>query len=152
MSARDPRLVGYLQRALRAEITAITLYLSQAHEALEWGLPELHARLLQDARDELEHERRIVAHLVHEGIAVRALDLPPLRRARSPEELAALSRTFEAEVVELYDDAAEYCRRFGHREAAELFEALLDDERQHLASVVELGGAIRAQSGGGSRG
>ncbi|ACU53096.1 Ferritin Dps family protein [Acidimicrobium ferrooxidans DSM 10331] len=149
---QDHRLAGFVVRALRAEIIAVEHYLAQASLVELWGYPALADRFSNDARDELDHQHRILRHAVSVGIAPRAIDLPPLRFGRSVEELVMMDRAFELDVVRLYGEAVDYCGRMGPASSLELFAGLYGEEVEHLASIDALIVEIRSERRGRDRG
>lgn len=146
---QDHRLTGFVMRALRAEIIAVEHYLAQASLVELWGYRTLADRFVDDARDELDHQHRIIRHAVSVGVAPRAIDLPPLRFGRTVEELVMMDRAFELDVVRLYEEAVGYCERMGFAASRELFAGLYEEEVEHLASIDALIGELRSGSGSG---
>ena len=128
----DPRLSGYLTRALSHELAAVQQYLMQAKLAGLWGMPELSARLHQDAGEELGHVGQIMQRMLVMGVPAPAIQLPPARPGRNVEEMLHIDRALEIEVIRLYEDAARYCARMRDSETQTMFDSLRQDELGHL--------------------
>ncbi len=133
----DPRLSGYLQRALDHEMAALQLYLSQATLCEMWGLGDVAAQMRKEATEELEHAERLTRFMLARGMAPRGTRLPPVRLGRSLEDMLHIDHEVEAEAIRLYDEAARYARRARDMQAFELFAGLLREEEEHLASIVQ---------------
>ena len=131
----DPRLSGYLSRALSHEMAAVQQYLLQAKLAGMWGLSTQSARLRLDAGEELVHAERLMERMLILGIPCNATQLPPVRPGRTLEEMLQIDRLLEIDIVRLYEEAAHYCGRCQDRETQALMQALLEDELGHLKDL-----------------
>ena len=132
----DPRISGYLSRALSHEMGAVQQYLMQAKLAGLWGgMPELSARLHKDAGEELGHVGQIMQRMLELGISCNATQLAPVRPGRSVEEMLLIDREIEVEAIRLYEEASHYCARVRDNETQLLFDRLLQDELGHLQDI-----------------
>ena len=131
----DPRLSGYLTRALSHELAAVQQYLMQAKLAGLWGMADMSARLREDVNEELVHAERLMERMLVLGIPSNATQLPAVRTGRSVEEMLQIDRELEIEAVRLYEDAAHYCARIRDSETQALFADILQDELGHLGDL-----------------
>ena len=131
----DPRIVGYLNRAVAHELSAVQQYLAQARLTAMWGMTDVSDGLRRDAQEELDHADRFMTRMFHYGVTPNGSQLAPVRLGRSMGELLARSRELEMEAVRLYDEAAVYCRRVGAVDDAALFESILKDELEHVREI-----------------
>ncbi|ARU30771.1 bacterioferritin [Sulfuriferula sp. AH1] len=131
----DPRLSGYLSRALSHELGAVQQYLMQAKLAGLWGMTDLSARLRTDVNEELVHAERLMARMLVLGIPSNATQLPPARTGRSVEEMLQIDRMLEIEAIRLYEEAAHYCARIRDSETQALLADILQDELGHLGEL-----------------
>lgn len=131
----DPRLTGYLTRALGHELAAVQQYLLQATLAGLWGLSTISARLREDVNEELVHAERLMERMLVLGIPSNGIQLPPIRPGRTLEEMVLIDRDLEIEAVRLYEEAAHYCARMRDGETQTLFGGLLQDEIGHLREL-----------------
>ena len=67
-SRTDPRILGYLGRALSLELSAVQLYSTQARLVTTWGLDQAAARLGAETREETGHVERIIARRSVSGL------------------------------------------------------------------------------------
>ncbi|WP_018864192.1 MULTISPECIES: ferritin-like domain-containing protein [Thioalkalivibrio] len=139
----DPRIVGYLNRAVAHELSAVQQYLAQARLTAMWGMRDVSECLRRDAQEELDHADRFMTRMFHHGVAPNGSQLAPVRLGRSMAELLERNRELEMEAVRLYDEAAVYCRRVGAAGDAELFESILEDELEHVREIDAQDAAVR---------
>ena len=136
--AMDPRLIGYLTRALGHEMAAVQQYMAQSKLCGLWNMAEHCAHFRQDVIEELGHVESLMDALLKLGVTPHATQLPPVRLGRTMDEMIEIDRVLEVEAVRLYEEAAAYCARvrdFGHHG---LFTQILRDELQHLEELDKL--------------
>ena len=141
--AMDPRLLGYLNRALGHEMAAVQQYMAQSKLCGLWGMAEHCSHFRQDVIEELGHVESLMEALLKLGVTPHATQLPPVRLGRTLEEMIAIDRVLEVEAVRLYEEAAAYCTRvrdFGHHA---LFVQILRDELQHLDELDKMNSTHR---------
>ncbi|MCK8515638.1 bacterioferritin [Methylonatrum kenyense] len=131
----DPRIIGYLSRAVAHELSAVQHYLSQARLTAFWGMEAFSRELRQEADEELVHADRFITRLLQYGVSPKGGSLSPARLGRSQSELLLQNIELERDAVRLYEEAADYCRRRGALADAELFEAVRDEELDHLRGM-----------------
>ncbi|MDA8416883.1 MAG: ferritin-like domain-containing protein [Betaproteobacteria bacterium] len=136
--ATDPRLVGYLMRALAHEMAAVQQYLAQASLATMWQMHDHGQRFRRDAEEELNHAQQLIEHLLVLGIPANGVSLPPIRLGRTLEEMLLIDRGLEIEAIRLYEEAAHYSVRVRNPELQVLFTGLLQDEWGHLNDLDRL--------------
>jgi bacterioferritin len=131
----DPKVLGYLGRALSLEFSAVQLYSTQARLVAAWGLDQPAQRLRDEAREEMEHVDRIIARMLSLGVAPNASQLRPVSLGDSLAALLRYDLVFENELVKLYGDAARHSARCGDQDSRLFFEALYNEERAHGAEL-----------------
>lgn len=131
----DPRLSGYLSRALSHEMAAVQQYLLQAKLVGLWGLAGQSSRFREDVDEELVHAERLMERMLILGIPCNATQLPPIRPGRTLEEMLHIDRDIEIDAIRLYEEAAAYCERRRDGETLQLMRSILDDELVHLQEL-----------------
>lgn len=131
----DPKLIGYLQRALSHEMTAVQLYLTQATLCELWGLQEAAASFEKESVEELEHAKRLTQYLLSLGIVPNGAQLAAVRTSRTLRDMLVADWHLEADAIRLYTEASLYCARIRNEHGHQLFDGLLQEERQHLESL-----------------
>lgn len=141
--ATDPRLLGYLNRALGHEMAAVQQYMAQSKLCDLWNMTEYCSHFRQDVIEELGHVESLMGALLKQGVVPNGAQLPPVRLGRSLEEMFAIDRVLEVEAVRLYEEAAAYCTRVRDFAHHALFTQILRDEMQHLDELDKMGSAHR---------
>ena len=95
----DPRLSGYLSRALSHEMAAVQQYLLQAKLVGMWGMAAQSAKFRTDVSEELTHAERLMERMLILGIPCNGTQLPPARPGRSLEEMLHIDRELEVEAI-----------------------------------------------------
>ena len=135
---RDPRLSGYLTRALSHEMAAVQQYLMQAKLVGLWGMDEMSTCMRKDVQEELVHAERLMERMLVLGIPCNATQLTPVRTGRSVEEMWQINRELEMDAIRLYEEGSHYCARIRDSETQALFEDILQEEVGHLRELERL--------------
>ncbi|HKJ70271.1 MAG TPA: ferritin-like domain-containing protein [Gammaproteobacteria bacterium] len=150
MRNSDPRVPGYLGRALSFELSAVQQYLTHARLAAGWGLSGAADRLRQEAQEEMGHADRIVARMLALGVAPNASFLRPVEAGQDLAALLHADWKLEAEIVSLYEQAHEHCARARDSDGQAFFAELLREEQEHAQELEswlsDLSGQAKAKS------
>lgn len=141
----DPRLLGYLNRALGHELAAVQQYMAQSRLCDLWQLADYCSHFHQDVIEELGHVASLTDALLKQGAAPNATQLPPVRLGRTLEEMLAIDRVLEVEAVRLYEEAAAYCARARDTVHQALFRTILHDELEHLQELDRMEADLRTK-------
>ncbi len=141
----DPRLLGYLNRALGHEMAAVQQYMAQSRLCDLWRLADYCSHFHQDVIEELGHVASLTDALLKLGAAPSATQLPPVRLGRTLEEMLAIDRVLEVEAVRLYEEAAAYCTRVRDVDHHALFQKILRDELEHLQELDRMEADLRSK-------
>ena len=134
----DPRTLGWLNRALNHEMSAVQQYLAQSVLARLQGNEALARQLRQECTEELEHAARLMERLILDGVAPQAGNLPPARLSREAAAMLEADRQLEQAAVALYEAAAWHAERVRDPLAAQLFRRLLEEEAAHARELERL--------------
>jgi bacterioferritin len=128
----DDRVLDYLNRSLRSELTSINQYWLHYRIFDNWGFKELAKRWREESIEEMQHADRLVARILFlEGFPnLQVLD--PLRIGQTVEEIIRCDLAAETSARALYTEAAEYCITVHDRVSKELYDELLIDEEHHI--------------------
>ncbi len=127
----NPRVLGYLGRALSLEFSAVQQYSTQARLAATWGLSEPAKRLRDEATEEMGHVDRVISRMLALGVAPNASQLRPVQVGPDLQALLRHDQALEHELVRLYGDATRYCAGQGDHDNRLFFETLLEEEKAH---------------------
>lgn len=131
--ASDNRTIGWLNRALQHELTAVQQYLAQSALSRLTGDEVSALRWRETALHELSHAERLMYRLLQLGAAPSAGNLAPARLGRGPQDFDAIDAPLERAAIRLYQDAAEHAGRVRDAQTESLLRGLLQDEIRHLA-------------------
>lgn len=146
-----PRLIGYLQRAVNHEFSALQQFVCQAVQAEGLGLGALAAELRAGAIEELQHAELFLRRLLALGAQPRP-GSPALRPVgRSHAELLEFGMDTEADAVRLYAEAAQFCVRAGDEANRELFNRIRGDEERHFQILQQRWQALAGDNGRSGR-
>ncbi|MDA0847396.1 MAG: ferritin [Burkholderiaceae bacterium] len=145
MSA-DPRTLGWLNRALAHELSAVQQLLAQSVLARRWGDEALSKGLRHEATEELAHAELLMERLILMGVSPAAQPLSVARLGRNADELLLANRGLELEAIRIYKEALLHANRVRDTETASLMASILDEEKQHL---VQLDAVIQGKSRSG---
>jgi bacterioferritin len=128
----DERVIDYLNRSLRSELTAVNQYWLHYRILENWGYKDLAKKWRAESIEEMEHADTLVQRIIFlEGFPnMQVLD--PLRIGQTIEEILACDLASELAARTLYTEAAAYCHQVQDFVSKELFDQLLKDEEHHI--------------------
>jgi len=128
----DPKVIDYLNRGLRSELTAINQYWLHYRIFDNWGFKKLAKKWREESIEEMQHADKFVTRILFlEGFPnLQVLD--PLRIGQSVKEILESDLAAEHEARSLYLEAAQYCDSVNDRVSKRLFEELAEDEEGHI--------------------
>lgn len=128
----DGKVIEYLNRGLRSELTAVSQYWLHYRILDDWGYKDLAKQWRKESIEEMNHADRFVARIIFlDGFAnLQVLD--PLRIGQSIREIFECDLAAENEARALYLEAAKYCEGVNDRVSKILFEELATDEEGHI--------------------
>ena len=128
----DERVIEYLNRSLRAELTAVNQYWLHYRILDNWGYKDLAKKWREESIEEMHHADRIITRIIFlEGFPNLQV-LEPLRIGQSVEEIIRCDLATELAARALYTEAAEYCISAHDLVSKELYDDLLIDEEKHI--------------------
>lgn len=128
----DAKVVDYLNRGLRSELTAVSQYWLHFRLLEDWGYLELAKHSRKESIEEMQHADKFIARIIFlEGFPnLQVLD--PLRIGQNIKEILECDLAGEVEARSLYLEAAKYCESVNDRVSKNLFEELATDEEGHI--------------------
>jgi bacterioferritin len=128
----DERVIDYLNRSLRSELTSVNQYWLHYRILENWGYKELAKKWRAESIEEMQHADTLVQRIIFlEGFPnMQVLD--PLRIGQTIEEIIACDLATEVAARALYTEAAAYCHQVQDFVSKELFDHLLKDEEHHI--------------------
>ncbi|MBK5960158.1 bacterioferritin [Rhodoplanes elegans] len=128
----DAKVIEYLNKGLRSELTAINQYWLHYRMLDNWGFKDLAKKWRKESIEEMEHADKFVDRILFlEGFPnLQVLD--PLQIGQSVKEILEADLAAEQGARALYQEAAAYCNTVKDFPSRDLFEELMADEEGHI--------------------
>jgi bacterioferritin len=128
----DAKVVEYLNKALKHELTAVNQYWLHYRILDNWGYLDLAKKWRVESIEEMQHADLLVARILFLDGHPNMQSLNPLRIGQSVQEILDCDLAAENEARTLYLEAAKYCDDVNDRVSQNLFEKLTTDEEHHI--------------------
>jgi bacterioferritin len=128
----ESRVIEYLNKALRHELTAINQYWLHYRLLDNWGYRALAKQWRKESIEEMEHADKLVHRIIFlEGFPnMQVLD--PLHIGQNVREVLDCDLQLEMSARALYEEAATHCHGVRDYVTRDLFEELMSDEEKHI--------------------
>jgi len=128
----DAKVIEYLNRALKQELTAINQYFLHARMLEDWGFKELGEKVYEESIDEMKHADKLIKRILFlEGLP-NLQDLDRLMIGENVREILESDLKSEMRAHPLYKEAAGYCEQAKDYVSRQLFVDLIDSEEDHI--------------------
>jgi bacterioferritin len=128
----DPKVIDYLNKGLRSELTAVSQYWLHYRLLDNWGLKDLAKQWREESIEEMKHADRFVERIIFLDGFPNMQVLDPLHIGQSVKEILDADLAAEVGARALYQEAATYSHSVKDYVSRELFEDLMKDEEGHI--------------------
>ncbi len=128
----DKKVIEYLNKGLRSELTAINQYWLHYRILANWGLNDLAKKWREESIEEMHHADKFADRILFLDGFPNMQVLDPLRIGQDVKEILECDLKAEVEARALYQEAAEYCLKVKDYPSKDLFEELMTDEEGHI--------------------
>lgn len=128
----DPKVLGYLQETLKAELTAINQYFLHAEMMENWGYERLAKITKKESIEEMMHAEKLLHRMLYLDGAPNMSELFTLRIGQTVKEQLENDLALELEAVPRLNKAIAAATAVGDNGSRELFEKILLDEEHHV--------------------
>jgi bacterioferritin len=128
----DPKVIEYLNRGLRSELTAINQYWLHYRMLDNWGFRALAKKWREESIEEMQHADKFTTRILFLEGFPNMQSLDPLRIGQNVKEVLECDLKAEIDARSLYQEAATYCHSVKDYPSRELFEELMKDEEGHI--------------------
>lgn len=128
----DTKVIEYLNRSLRSELTAVSQYWLHFRMLNNWGYIDLARFWRKESIEEMNHADRFIDRILFLEGFPNLQELEPLRIGQNVQEVIECDLAAEHGARNLYLEAAQYCHSINERVSMRLFEELAEDEEGHI--------------------
>ncbi|WP_350333261.1 bacterioferritin [Coralliovum pocilloporae] len=128
----EPKVIDYLNKALRHELTAVSQYWLHYRLLDDWGMKRLASKEREESIEEMEHADKLIERIIFLEGHPNLQQLDPLMIGQDVKEILECDLKAEYSARALYKEARDVCREEGDYVSMELFEGLMKDEEGHI--------------------
>ena len=128
----DAKVIEYLNKGLRSELTAINQYWLHYRLLDNWGLNGLAKKWREESIEEMHHADRFTDRILFLEGFPNMQTLDPLRIGQNVKEILEADLAAEMGARALYQEAADYCLQVKDYPTRDLFKDLMADEEGHI--------------------
>jgi bacterioferritin len=128
----DEKVIEYLNKALRSELTAVSQYWLHFRLQQDWGLGKMAKKSREESIEEMHHADKLIDRIIFLEGHPNLQKLDPLRIGQNAKETLECDLAAEHEARDLYKEARDHCEKVGDYVSKNLFEELMTDEEGHI--------------------
>ncbi len=128
----DAKVIEYLNRVLKNELTAINQYFLHARMFKNWGLTKLDAKEYEESVDEMRHADQLIERILFlEGLP-NLQDLGRLRIGEDTREILKADLALEHDAIPDLREGIAHCESVGDYVTRVLLADILASEEEHV--------------------
>lgn len=128
----EEKVIEYLNKALRSELTAVNQYWLHYRLQEDWGFGRIAKKSREESIEEMHHADRLIERIIFLEGHPNLQKLDPLRIGQTLRETLECDLAAEHEARTLYIEAREHCASVGDYVTKDLFDELITDEEGHI--------------------
>ena len=128
----DAKVIEYLNKGLRHELTAVNQYWLHYRMLENWGYRDLAKKWRKESIEEMEHADKFIERIIFLDGFPNMQVLDPLHIGQNVKEIPDCDLQAEISARALYQEAATYCHSVKDYPSRDLFEQLMADEEGHI--------------------
>ena len=128
----DKKTIDWLNKALKAELTAINQYFLHSRMLKDWGVSKLAKKEYEESIEEMNHADTIIERILFLGGLPNLQDLGKLYIGENVEEILQCDMKLEDIAVPMYRDAVTHCEKVRDYGTRDILQAILIEEENHV--------------------
>lgn len=147
----DPKVIEYLNAALRSELTAVSQYWLHYRLQEDWGYGRIADKSRAESIEEMNHADKLIQRIIFLEGHPNLQKLDPLRIGQNIRETLEADLAGEHDARNLYLEARQHCATVNDQVSKAIFDDLIEDEEGHidfLETQLQLMDEIGAQNYG----
>src|SRR5678809_731739 len=128
----NPRVIEFLNKALRHELTAVNQYWLHYRLLDNWGYKDLAKQWRKESIEEMEHADKLVERIIFLDGFPNMQVLDPLHIGQNVKEVLDCDLAAEMPVRTLYQKEANNCHAAKDKGRRDLSEKLMSDKEHHI--------------------
>ncbi|MDH5721970.1 MAG: bacterioferritin [Alphaproteobacteria bacterium] len=128
----DKKIIGYLNEALKKELTAINQYFLHSRIMDDWGMTKLAKHEYNESLEEMHHADELIKRILFlEGLP-NLQDLGKLYIGQNVKEIMECDMKLELDGAAHYREAVAYAEEAKDYVSRDLFAKILGEEEGHI--------------------
>src|SRR5680860_1546654 len=132
MMKGDKKVIEFLNKALRHEMTAVNQYWLHYRLLDDWGFSKLAKKQREESIEEMQHADMLIDRIIFLEGFPNMQELDPLMIGQNIKEILECDLKAEYSARKLYVEARDVCRKAEDYGSMEVFEKLIGDEEGHI--------------------
>jgi bacterioferritin len=128
----EPRVIEYLNKGVRSELTAINQYWLHYRLLDNWGYKTIAKKWREESMEEMQHADKLIVRIIFLDGMPNLQVLDPLHIGQTVKEVLDCDLQSELTARALYEEAATHCHSVKDYVSRDLFEELMHDEEEHI--------------------
>jgi len=128
----DAKVIEYLNKALRHELTAVNQYWLHYRLLDNWGYKSLAKQWRKESIEEMQHADKLIVRIIFLEGSPNMQTLGSLQIGQTVKEVLERDLDSEISARSLYQEAATHCHAVKDYVSRDLFEELMQNEEDHI--------------------
>lgn len=128
----DGKLIDYLNKILKNELTSINQYFVHARMFKNWGLHKLDEYEFRESLDEMKHADRLIERILFLDGLPNLQDLGKLMLGENVKEMLTCDLKLENNAMTLLREAIPWCESSRDFVSRSILEEILHGEEEHV--------------------